>query len=130
MVAEFVRIRRLAELNSHEFSYVRCARCSRTFGLRSCTAEARRMSKLLVVGGGLFGSLAAAYARSRGIEAVVFDAAREGAASPAAAGLFQESWAGKRLREHYLAAMPVLDCLYGIRHVLLAHEDGRHETFC
>ena len=34
------------------------------------------MSTLFIVGGGLFGSLAAAYARSKGIEAIVFDSAR------------------------------------------------------
>src|SRR5438477_414520 len=40
----------------------------------------RTMPSLLVVGGGLFGSQAAAYARSKGIEALVFDAALHGAA--------------------------------------------------
>jgi len=84
---------------------------------------------LLVVGGGLFGSLAAAYARSRGIEAVVFDAALDGAASPAAAGLFKEEWASRKMREHYERALPLLDRLYGIRRVCLRHDDGRDEPF-
>ena len=56
------------------------------------------MPSLLVIGGGLFGSQAAAYARSKGIETLVFDAGLTGAASPAAAGLFKEAWAGKKLR--------------------------------
>jgi glycine/D-amino acid oxidase-like deaminating enzyme len=87
------------------------------------------MSTLLVVGGGLFGSLAAAWARRRGVEAIVFDAGLDGAASPAAAGLFSERWVGRKLREHYLGALPLLDQLYGIRHVSLRHYDGRRETF-
>ncbi len=87
------------------------------------------MSCLLVVGGGLFGSLAAAYARNKGIEARVFDPGLDGAASPAAAGLFKEGWAGKKLAEHFALAVPLLDRLYGIRHVSLRHDDGRPEMF-
>ena len=87
------------------------------------------MPALLVVGGGLFGSLAAAYARSKGIETAVFDPGLSGAASPAAAGLFKEAWAGRKLREHYQQALPLLDKLYGIRHVSLLHDDGHAEPF-
>jgi hypothetical protein len=87
------------------------------------------MPVLLVVGGGLFGSQAAAYARNKGIETLVFDAGLAGAASIAAAGLFKEAWVGKKLREHYLRAVPVLDRLFGIRSVSLTHDDGRPETF-
>ena len=87
------------------------------------------MSVLLVVGGGLFGSQAAAYARSKGMEALVFDPGMSGAASPAAAGLFKEAWAGKQWHEHYLHALPLLDRLYGIRHINLTHDDDNKETF-
>ena len=87
------------------------------------------MSTLLVVGGGLFGSLATAYARSKGIESLVFDAGLEGAASPAAAGLFKEAWAGKKLRQHFRDALPLLDRLYGLRHVTLTHDNGDRESF-
>jgi hypothetical protein len=87
------------------------------------------VSVLLVVGGGLFGSLAAAYARSRGLETYVFDPGLKGAASPAAAGLFKEAWAGARLRAHFDRALPLLDQLFGIRHVCLTHEDGSTEDF-
>src|SRR6185437_1277589 len=87
------------------------------------------MPVLLVVGGGLFGSLAAAYARSRGIEAIVFDAGIDGAASPAAAGLFKEEWASKKTSEHYRRAVPLLDRLLGIRQVSLRHDDGHDEPF-
>lgn len=86
------------------------------------------MPTLLVVGGGLFGSPAAACARSKGVETLVFDASLEGAASPAAAGLFKEAWAGKKLRQHYPHAIALLDRLYGIRHVSLAREDGSKEA--
>jgi hypothetical protein len=87
------------------------------------------MPVLLVVGGGLFGSQAAAYARRQGIETLVFDPALIGAASPAAAGLFKEAWAGKKLRAHFLHALPLLEQIYGIRHVDLTHDDGRTESF-
>jgi glycine/D-amino acid oxidase-like deaminating enzyme len=83
------------------------------------------MPVLLVVGGGLFGSLAAAWARTRGVEALVFDTAQPGAASPAAAGLFAERWAGRKLAEHYSRALPLLEQLYGIRHLIFHHDDGR-----
>jgi glycine/D-amino acid oxidase-like deaminating enzyme len=86
------------------------------------------MPSLLVVGAGLFGSLAAAYARSKGIDAVVFDPYLEGAASHAAAGLFKEGWIPKKLLEHYRQALPLLDRLYGLRQVSLAHNDGRREV--
>jgi len=86
------------------------------------------MPTLLIVGGGLFGSQAAAYARRKGIEAVVFDAAVPGAASPASAGLFKEEWAGKKLCEHYRHALPVLELLYGIGQVSLTRDDGSRES--
>lgn len=87
------------------------------------------MHRLLVVGGGLFGSQAAAYARSRGLEATVFDAGMDGSASPAAAGLFQEAWIGKKWRETCRHALDVLDELYGIRHLSLLRDDGSAEAF-
>ena len=85
------------------------------------------MAHLLVVGGGLFGSQAAAYARSRGIEATIFDPNLPGAASPAAAGLFKEAWAGHKWRDHFQRALPLLDELYGLRHVHLARADDSRE---
>ena len=92
-------------------------------------AKGLSMPRLLIVGGGLFGSQAAALARRHGIEALVFDPGLSGAASPAAAGLFKEAWAGKKLREHFDSALPLLDQLYGLRHVELTHDDGQPETF-
>ncbi len=87
------------------------------------------MPALLIVGGGLFGSLAAAYARSKGVEALVFDPGLSGAASPAAAGLFKEAWAGKKLLEHFRQAVPLLERLYDIRSVALRHDDDSKESF-
>jgi glycine/D-amino acid oxidase-like deaminating enzyme len=86
------------------------------------------MSTLFIVGGGLFGSLTAAYARSKGIEAVVFDCGHAGAASHAAAGLFQEKWAARKLRPHYDYAVPLLERLFPIRHISLTHGDGGTES--
>lgn len=86
------------------------------------------MSTLFIVGGGLFGSVAARYARSKGIEAVVFDSARPGAASPAAAGLFQEKWAARKLRSHYHYALPLLERLANIRNISLMRDDGSRES--
>lgn len=87
------------------------------------------MPSLLVIGGGLFGAQAAAWARHHGVEATVFEARRPGAASSAAAGLFTERWAGRRLSAHYHAALPLLDRLYGLRSVTLTHDDGRREPY-
>src|SRR5262245_13805456 len=86
------------------------------------------MPTLLVVGGGLFGSLAAAFARSKGVEALVFDPGLRGASSHAAAGLFGEAWAGKKLHDHFHKALPLLDRLYGVRQVVLKREDGGKEA--
>ena len=87
------------------------------------------MPTLYVVGGGLFGSMAATYARRRGIDATVFDAGHTGAASPAATGLFREAWAGRKLQPQFQAALPLLDELYGLRTVLLSDDAGRVEPY-
>ena len=50
-------------------------------------------------------------------------------ASPAAAGLFKEAWAGRKLREHFEQAVPILERLYGIRTVNLAGDEGRAQPF-
>jgi glycine/D-amino acid oxidase-like deaminating enzyme len=86
------------------------------------------MSTLFIVGGGLFGSLAAAYTRHKGMEAVVFDCSCAGAASPAAAGLFQEKWAARRLQPYYHHALPLLERLFPIQHISLTGDDGSTET--
>jgi hypothetical protein len=100
-----------------------------TYAARLATVTPGRAIVLLVVGGGLFGSQAAALARSKGIDTLVFDAGLPGAASPAAAGLFKPEWAGTKLRDHYNRAIPLLDQLFGIRQVELMDDGGRSETF-
>lgn len=87
------------------------------------------MPVLLVVGGGLFGSLAAAYARSNGIEALVFDAQLDGSASHAAAGLFNKEWSAPRFAEHFSRALPLLERLYDVRSVSLMRADGTQDFF-
>jgi glycine/D-amino acid oxidase-like deaminating enzyme len=94
----------------------------------SCRFRRRDVSTLLVVGGGLFGSAAAAYARTKGIEAIVFDAALDGAASPAAAGLFSERWAGHKLGEHFHRALPFLEQRYGVRSIDFQTAEGQRQS--
>jgi hypothetical protein len=85
------------------------------------------LTRLLVVGAGLFGSQAAAYARTKGIEAQVYDPGLAGGASLAAAGLFCERWVGNKMKAHFHRALPILDHLFGIRQVQLEHDDGAVE---
>ena len=59
----------------------------------------------------------------------MFDPGLAGGASPAAAGLFKEDWVSKKNRQLYLQALPILDRLYGIRSVQLAHADEHVETY-
>jgi hypothetical protein len=61
------------------------------------------------------------------LEAIVFDPGLPGAASPAAAGLFAERWAGRKLAEHHARALPLLERLYGVRTVPFVHDGGRPE---
>ncbi|MSU78479.1 MAG: FAD-binding oxidoreductase [Gemmataceae bacterium] len=85
--------------------------------------------RLLIIGGGLFGSLAAVHARSHGIETLVFDPGLDGAASPAAAGIFSPNWISAKMRAHFDLALPMLERHFGIAQIDLAHDDGRCEKF-
>src|SRR5437899_1768773 len=91
--------------------------------------ESTQVSTLLIIGAGLFGSQAAAYARVKGHEALVFDAGLAGGASAAAAGLFKEDWAGKKGRDHFRRALGVLDLLYGIDRIQLHNDEGIKESY-
>jgi glycine/D-amino acid oxidase-like deaminating enzyme len=86
------------------------------------------VSRLLVVGGGLFGSLAAAYARRQGREVLVFDPGLPGAASPCAAGLFAPAWVGRKHASIYPEAAAVLESLYPVRDIVFERSDGGVET--
>lgn len=74
---------------------------------------------LVVVGAGLFGSVAAALARARGLKVLVVDDARKGAASRCSACLFKPSWLGSLSREERETAYAVLGELYGVEQVAL-----------
>ena len=85
-------------------------------------------SRLLVIGGGLFGSQAAAYARARGLE-VLFSTlpgllAQFGGGRP-----FQGRVGRQQTADHFRAALPLLDRLFGIRHISLLHRDEGEEPF-
>jgi glycine/D-amino acid oxidase-like deaminating enzyme len=84
--------------------------------------------RLLVVGGGLFGSLAAAYARRQGREVRVFDAGLPGAASPCAAGLFSPAWVGRKHAAIYPEAAAVLESLYPVLDIVFERSDGTLES--
>jgi glycine/D-amino acid oxidase-like deaminating enzyme len=86
------------------------------------------VTRLLIVGAGLFGSLAAAYARRHGREVVVFDPGLPGAASPAAAGLFCEAWLGRKHVAVYADAVSVLESLYPIRDIDFERSNGGRQT--
>ena len=68
--------------------------------------------RLIVVGGGLLGSVAAALAREFGREVTVIDSAEPEAGSPAAAGLVHEPWLPKAVPD-YQAGLETIDRLYG-----------------
>ncbi len=85
--------------------------------------------RLLIVGGGLFGSLAAVLARSRGIETLVFDPALQGAASSAAAGIFSPNWVSAKMKPQFDRALPMLDRHFGIRQLELIRDDGLAESY-
>jgi glycine/D-amino acid oxidase-like deaminating enzyme len=93
-----------------------------------CFFEKILMPDLLIVGGGLFGSLAASYARRKGLQAHVFDANLHGAASPAAAGLFKKQWAGKKFQGYFERGLSLLELLYEVRTVTLELPEGIRES--
>ena len=87
------------------------------------------MSRLLIVGGGLFGSAAATLARKAGMETLVFDPGLSGSASHAAAGLFKEQWVGKKLKEEFAIALPILEQVYNLQTIHLQNDDHQPESF-
>ncbi len=74
---------------------------------------------LLIVGGGLFGSLAALWARHKGIEAIVFDSGKMGSASPAAMGIFRSDFFEDKHQPLYTSGLAVLETLGKVRSVSL-----------
>jgi glycine/D-amino acid oxidase-like deaminating enzyme len=73
------------------------------------------MIDLAVIGGGLFGQIVAAHARTQRAKVLVVSDQRAGAGSPAAGCVMRPSWMSKMSREQIDAAFSLLDELYGLR---------------
>lgn len=71
-------------------------------------------AEVLVVGGGLFGSIIAAELDYHGVNVVVLDDKRQGAGSKPAACLMKPGWFSSLGRDTYQPALDLLDRLYGI----------------
>lgn len=75
------------------------------------------MYDVIVVGGGLFGSIAAANLRSSGMSVLVIDDGRPRSGSRAAGCLMKPSWLSKMGKENVDKSFAVLDRLYGLKTV-------------
>lgn len=73
------------------------------------------MIDIAIIGGGLFGSIAAAALRRDGHDVVVIDAGKEGAGSKPAACLMKPSWFSSMGKEKFEPALQLLDDLYGVK---------------
>lgn len=73
------------------------------------------MSTVIVVGAGLFGSIAAAWVRKLGRAVTTVDAGRPDAGSPAAGCVIAPSWLSSLSDPQRRIALDVLDELYGLR---------------
>jgi|ERR1700733_746473 len=71
--------------------------------------------KVIIVGAGLFGSIAAALAQRAGREVMVIDAKNDRRASRCSGNLFKRSWLDALSKEDVEAAYKTLDSLYGIK---------------
>lgn len=70
---------------------------------------------VLVVGGGLFGQVAAAALRREGAEVCVIDDKRQGAGSAPAGCVIRPSWVGNMKRAELEDSLRLLDELYGLK---------------
>src|SRR5262245_2897008 len=76
-----------------------------------------RKHNIIVVGSGLFGSIAAKLARERGHDVTVVDSARPWAASKASGCVIAPSWLSNLSREQIDTGMGVLDDLYKLQDI-------------
>lgn len=77
------------------------------------------MLDVIIVGGGLFGSIAAANLRSSGMDVLVLDDGRPRSGSRAAGCLMKPSWLSKMGKANVDKSFEVLDRLYGLKTVEL-----------
>lgn len=77
------------------------------------------MKEVVITGGGLFGSIAAAALRKDGHEVTVIDAQKEGAGSKPAACLMKPSWFSSMGKEKFGPSLELLDSLYGVQDLSL-----------
>nr|QIG67107.1 FAD dependent oxidoreductase protein [Rhizobium phage RHph_TM26] len=77
------------------------------------------MRDVIIVGGGLFGSIAAAALRAAGMDVCLIDDGRPLSGSRAAGCLMKPSWLGKMGKSNVSASFQLLDRLYGLRTVYL-----------
>lgn len=76
------------------------------------------MLDLLVVGGGIFGQVMAAKARSEGAAVLVLDALKDNAGSKPSACLMKPSWFSKFDKDLYTASLLELDKLFGVKELV------------
>lgn len=77
------------------------------------------MRDVIIVGGGLFGSIAAAALRDAGMDVCLIDEGHKMAGSRAAGCLMKPSWLTKMGKDNVDASFRLLDRLYGLRTVSL-----------
>lgn len=77
------------------------------------------MLDVIIVGGGLFGSIAAAALRDAGMDVALIDDGRPRSGSRAAGCLMKPSWLTRMGRDNVDASFRLLDRLYGLRTISL-----------
>lgn len=77
------------------------------------------MRDVIIVGGGLFGSIAAAALRDAGMDVALIDDGRPRSGSRAAGCLMKPSWLTRMGRDNVDASFRLLDRLYGLRTISL-----------
>lgn len=82
------------------------------------------MAKVIVVGAGLFGQVAADWARREGHEVTTIDASLPNRASPAAGCVLKPSWLASIPKERVAKGLAVLDELYGVEEFMLHTKVG------
>lgn len=77
------------------------------------------MKEIVIIGGGLFGSIAAAALRKDGHDVTVIDARKDGAGSKPAACLMKPSWFSSMGKDKFGPSLELLDEMYGVQDLSL-----------